>query len=180
MRSMFKLLLFCALVGALVCAYHNHWFILLLPRVTADTQGFQAEPESKQISLIWWQDNQWKKESVSMLWPVDICMTSELLIRTWLQVTAEEKNEQYEALLQAVLLSASRKTLFVSFVKSPFNKQWSMQEKLVWIEGLCRTLQANGIPATHIQFLIDHKLFFDPHLEFSCAWPIGGYLSVQS
>lgn len=177
MSSILKLLGICGFLGVLFCAYHNSWFIVFLPQQYHDIAPLHEEPESKKIDLVWWHDRQWQKESVDMIWPIDMRCIIEALIRKWLLVTAEEKHEHYATLFQAVLLSSSQKTIYFSCTKSPFHQQLSMQDKLLWIESLCRTLLNNGITATHIQLLVDHKPLSDAHLDFTYAWPMNGLVS---
>lgn len=177
MNSMFKFFLLCGLLGAFFYAYQNSWFIVCLPSVQSQSRdpAMQAENTSRKVTLMWWHDREWKKECIEMIWPNDMSFAIQALINNWLQVVSEEKNEHNNTLFQTVLLSSNKKTIYFSCTRNPFDQSLSIQDKLLWIEGLCKTLCSNGISATHIQFLVKHKPLNDSHLDFSYAWPITGF-----
>ena len=58
-----------------------------------------------------------------------------------------------------------------------FEKEANTFEKWMFIEGILRTLKENGIPVQQVQFLRLRVPLNDPHLDFSKAWPIQGFMS---
>lgn len=79
------------------------------------------------------------------------------------------KSDGWEARL-ATPGKAASSYLYVSFDQTPFGTQQSTHEKLMFIEGLKRTLRDNGIKLQGIYFLVNHAEMQDEHLDFSNAW----------
>jgi hypothetical protein len=67
-------------------------------------------------------------------------------------------------------------TVYISFDRNPFDKQASTYTKLMWIEGLLKTIRDNESTVQQIYFLVHHQPLIDYHLDFSTAWPIVGFL----
>ena len=52
-------------------------------------------------------------------------------------------------------------------------KKWMM------IEGVLKTLRENNITVKDVHFLVQHQPLSDPHLDFSVAWPLHGFINSK-
>ena len=80
--------------------------------------------------------------------------------------------------IEAISLSGSGSDLYISFDRSPLSKGSSTYEKLLWVEGLLKTVRANDSRIQSVHFLVHHQPLVDATLDFSYAWPIGGFIEV--
>ena len=132
----------------------------------------------KLITLYFWQNEQWKSEKIEILWSQDNANNLTKLIQNWLVLLTEEQVTQDKVNLQAALVNRNAQTAYLSFDKTLFHKNLSTYQKLLIIEGLLKTVRANQIPVQEIQFLVQHQIIADPHLDFSKPWPINGFLKI--
>jgi hypothetical protein len=81
--------------------------------------------------------------------------------------------------LQSAMLSPAQHELYISFTRNPLEKEKSIQEKWLFIEGLLKTIRENGLMLQAIHFLVQHQPLNDPHLDFSKPWPLQGFLTTN-
>jgi hypothetical protein len=99
-----------------------------------------------------------------------------LLIQTWLQIAQGEQLIASTVGLQNLFYSADGREAYLSFNQIFLDKEWSIQKKMFFIEGLLKTIVSAQIPIRYIVFLVNYRHMQDEHLDFSSAWPIDGFL----
>jgi len=131
---------------------------------------------TKKVIVHYWQNGSWHTETDTILWQEDKSAQLTALINSWLAVLAEERVIDKKINLQTVIGASSGNEFFVSFDCYPFFKDSSTYEKYQWIEGLLKTIRANGVAVQSIRFLVQHQELVDAHLDFSRSWPVAGFL----
>lgn len=171
----------CACLSGLgYFAYNQQWFIIQLPRAN---NSFEDETKKifiskKVVKRIFWHNDRWHTEETELLWS-DTKVAENLmrLITSWLTLLDEEKVMEKKVSLQSVVLSPSGLDAYCSFDRNPFNKNNATYEKLMWIEGLLKTIRENGIKIQQVLFLVHHQPLHDFHLDFSNPWPMSGFIN---
>lgn len=161
-------------------AYNNQWIIINFPKksVVVDEQKNLVQVTKKPISRIYWNNDAWHAEEAELLWSENTNETASHLITSWLALLDEEKVMEKKVSLQTVLISPSGADAYISFDRNPFTKNQSTHAKLMWVEGLLKTVRDNGIKIQNIYLLVHHQPLSDFHLDFSNPWPITGFLEV--
>lgn len=167
------------LCGALFYAYNQGWIVIHYPTNAAanHTQGNAAAPQKKKVKLFFWHNGSWKTETTTILWSNNKATALSHLINRWLTLLDDEGLLNKKTTLQTALLAPSEQELFLSFDRSPFSRQQSIQEKLMFVEGLLKTIRDTNTGIQAVRFLVHHQPLIDDHLDFGHAWPIIGYLS---
>jgi hypothetical protein len=132
--------------------------------------------EKKKFTLALYKQGTWHKEETELLSSGNTVKNLTYLVSSWLTLLAEEEIMDKKVTLQAVLIDAPHKEIFLSFDRTPFANKGSTFQKLMWVEALLKTLASSGVQAQSVRFLVNHKPLVDPHLDFSCPWPLSGYL----
>lgn len=166
----------CALIGALLFAFSQGWIIIQSPSSTKTVPTTSGAITKKKVTLYYWHHNSWKRESVDLLWADSAAQTLEYLANAWLTLLDEENIMPKKIIVQSVLMTQSGHA-YISFDRYPFEKEHATtHDKLLWIEGLLKTIRENGINIQSVQFLVNHQPLNDPHLDFSNPWPLRGFL----
>jgi len=178
-KSIILISLLCALTGMLLYAFTKSWIIIHAPSsnnfVSFDYQTNQAISKKK-VTLWFWKDEKWHSETTELVWSDAKADALYYLIASWLKLLDEDDMMHKKISVQSVLLSPAGSDVYVSFDRYPFASQATINAKLMWIEGLLKTIRENKIAIQGIRFLIHHKTVQDPHLDFSKEWPITGFL----
>ncbi|MDR3549812.1 MAG: hypothetical protein P4L31_00215 [Candidatus Babeliales bacterium] len=177
-KSIILISFLCALTGMLLYAFTKGWIIIHAPSAdnfaSLDYQSNQAIGKKK-ITLWFWKDDKWHNETTELVWSDDKADTLYYLIASWLKLLDEDDMMHKKISVQSVLLSPSGSDAYVSFDRYPFDSQVTIATKLMWLEGLLKTIRENKIAIQGIRFLIYHKTLQDPHLDFSKEWPVTGF-----
>jgi hypothetical protein len=166
------------LAGAIMVALHYDWLIVQLPtqkRMAKSPQATSAV-QRKKVALSFWKNNKWKVENSDILVSEDLATTLEHLLNAWLAILEEEQILDKKVTLQAVLITPADQA-YISLDCSPFAREASTWTKLMWMEGLLKTIRENGAKIRQVQLLVHHKPLQDYHLDFSNPWPIQGFLA---
>ncbi len=167
-----------SMIAFIYFSYNQQWVIICLPaKKQVNTRENNQGIIKKTIKKIFWKHDHWNSEEDELLWSSDTAENVKQLISSWLIVLDEEKVMEKKVSIQAVVLSACGQEIFISFDRNPFDKKQSTYEKLLWTEGLFKTIRDNGVKIQWIQLLVHHKPLVDYHLDFSNPWPIHGFLS---
>lgn len=167
-----------ALFG-IIFALYNHGIIMLncgvdlthnaMPRTHID--------EKKEImTLHFFKHNAWHKEKIEIIYSKtkkDVAIKR--LANAWLRVLDEENLMKKKVSIPYVLLYSSENELSICFDRSPFHKEMSSYDKLMWIEGLLKTIREARLGIDKMTLTVHHKPLRDYHLDFSHPWPIQGY-----
>ena len=164
--------------GILFFAFYNKWLIVSIPsyKTGVADQVARMKPEKKEVSLFYWHNKKWNKETVSLLWSEDLSKNIKYLVNSWLNLLEEEAIMKDRVRNQTVLLSSSLTQAYLSFDRNLLHKESSTHKKLMLIEGLLKTMRENNIELQSIYFLVHHEIMQDYHLDFSNSWPIYGFL----
>lgn len=178
-KKYFFISIITLIFGIFVYALYNEIIIIRIPKKNNYIVNNESNTKKKQIYLYFWKDNKWNLEQKEVIFNQIKSENLAYLINTWLNVFTEEKNYK-KIILQSVLLDSNGVEAFISFDKSPFLKENSTYDKLLWVESLLKTLSVNGIPIQSIRFLVSHKPLQDFHLDFSKSWPLSGFINNKS
>ena len=177
MKWYFWLSGFFFIIGLLYSAFNNELLVVQLPFNKAIDQQETTTKIKKKIVLHYWQHEAWHSENGEILWSENKAHNLTSLINNWLAMLDEEGVTTKKISLQLALLAASGTEAFISFDSYPFFKEASTYDKLQWIEGLLKTVRTNNLQLQTIRFLVHHQELLDAHLDFSCSWPIVGFLN---
>ncbi|KKQ48736.1 MAG: hypothetical protein US69_C0015G0010 [candidate division TM6 bacterium GW2011_GWF2_38_10] len=171
---------FCA--GTLFFLVQQKWIIVewTYNQQSLETAPFQKDVVlKKEIQFYWWNNNRMHHEKMPLVWrhnKNDENITQ--VIHTWLDYMKTEKIIDATVTIQSTLLSPFEEEAYISFNKKFAWQEWSIFDKHMLIESLCKTIKSTGLPIKHITFLINHEPFIDDHLDFSAAWPTDGFIQV--
>jgi len=178
-KSIFLISFMCALVGMLLYAFTKGWIIIHPPTsdnsISPDYQDNQTVAKKK-VTLFFWKDEKWHSETTELVWSDAKADTLHYLLASWLKLLDEDDLMHKKISIESVLISPSGSDAYVSFDRYPFDSQATIHAKLMWIEGLLKTVAQNKISVQGIRFFVHHKTLQDAHLDFSKEWPITGFL----
>lgn len=162
------------LAGIVFYGIYNDFIIIRFPLKTIPT-ALTTNAQKKNFKLFYWFQDKWHTEEKELL-AQNTVKTLTYLVTSWLALLEDERVMDKKVSVQSVLTDALGTEAYISFDRNPFSKESSTYQKLMWIEGLLKTIRENGIPLKNIRFLVHHRPLQDQHLDFSSAWPLTGYL----
>lgn len=184
MKSTLKYIILSSIMiilGVLYAAYAYNLIIIRLPysSSTPHTEHTSLITTSKRkIPLFFWHNDTWNKEETELIWSTNSQKNLHYVIDSWLTLLEEENIQEKRIALQSVAIYNNQ--AYISFDRNPFDKEMATIEKLLWIEGLLKTVRHNNADIQTIQFLVHHKVLHDYHLDFSNPWPIEGFFSLDN
>jgi hypothetical protein len=166
--------------GALFTALHYEWIIIRLPtaKIDVQTSPTHKKTERKKTTLYYWFRDMWHSETSEILFSEDIATTLEHLVQNWLATLEEEQITDKKVILQTAMTTPAGLG-YVSFASTPFSSEDPTWKKLMWAEGLLKTIRHNIKGIHQVQFLVNHKQIHDENLDFSSPWPISGWLEKK-
>lgn len=164
------------LVGMLFYGIYNELIIIRLPYKSTNQPIMPSNAQRKNSKLIYWNKEAFITEEKELLIPSDTLQAFTDLTNSWLTLLEEEQVMQKKVSLQSGLLDDTGQHASLSFDRNPLPKKQSTYQKLMFIEGLLKTVQASGLPIKSVRFFAHHKPLQDTHLDFNHPWPISGYL----
>lgn len=168
---------FTLLAGILLYAFYNEIIIIRIPKNNAYFIK-DVNVEKVKSDFFFFKDNKWYKEQKEIILSQNKIENLTYLINTWLTLYNEEKKFR-KINLQNALIDSNSVEAFISFDRSPFIKENSTYEKLMWIESLLKTISESKIKIQSVRFLVHHKPLNDFHLDFSKAWPLSGFIKFK-
>lgn len=169
------------IIGLIGCALHYEVIIIRLPHKTQTMQPALLHSVTKKtISLHAYVHNQWKMEKQEIIWTSALATTINYMLTSWLTFIEDELNTAKKTSIQSISLCPSGQTAYVSFDRNPLEKHASTHKKWMWIEGILKTLRENNVGIQQVQFLVHHQPLHDPHIDFSFAWPIKGFIQENN
>lgn len=138
----------------------------------------EINAQKKSFKLIYWHKNKWNIEEKELLSSDNKAKTIDYLIKSWLSMLHDEHILIKDIDLQSIMLDKSGAEVYISFDHNPLNKKNSTFEKLMFIEGLLKTIRTNKIALNKVYFLVNHKPLIDYHLDFSQPWPLSGFIEL--
>ncbi len=161
----------------LLLGYHQNLIIIRSPFSSSLECTNSIILQKKQISLYVRHDTSWHKEQKDILWAEDTVVCIDFIVRSWLAFIDEEQLMQKRVTLQSVCLSPTGQEAYLSFDKTPFSKDLSTFEKLLWVESLLKTIRENQDTLRAIYLLVNHQPINDVHIDCSHAIPIQGFIA---
>jgi hypothetical protein len=161
-------IILCSFVSALLFfSLQKKWIIIQKPIII--TESIITKTEQKEYTL-YWNSHALQQETKTIILTDNMQKNLHYLLNSWLTYLYEE--ELHKKLhIETTMLNRSETELFISFDRQPFGKQQSMQQKIDFIQNLLKTV-AQCCSVSKVRFLLRHKQFHDPHLDFSQSWPI--------
>ncbi len=130
----------------------------------------------RQVSIIFWKDTTWRSQSESILWKdSDLAESLKHLINAWIMHIQEEKLIDYAVCLRHVALSTTNQVI-ISFNRSLLQDEWSIRQKMYFMEGLLKTIGKAVSSIQEVLFLVDEHYLEDDRLDFSVPWRVDGFL----
>lgn len=168
------------IIGTLFVSIKSGWIIFHYPSYTQDIAQQKAVMRVNRTPIIYsfYKDGAWHTEYNELSVSPDTQKMIHYVVNSWLSFLHEEHIMKKRVTAHAVLISANGNDLFISFDRNPLQKESSIYEKWMWIEGLLKTIRAQGIKIAHVHFLVHHQPLQDAHLDFENPWPIAGYANV--
>ncbi len=160
--------------GTIFYGMYNDFIIIRFPLKNVPS-ALTTTAQKKNFKLFYWAQGKWHMEEKELL-AQNAVKTLTYIIASWLALLEDERVMDKKVSVQSVLIDALGTEAYISFDRNPFSKESSIYQKLMWIEGLLKTIRENGIPLKTIRFLVHHKPLQDQHLDFSSSWPISGYI----
>lgn len=168
--------IFLFIAGALFYCWYNELIIIRLPFRRVGTPIEHTQSQRSKNKLIFFNGTSLITEEKEILSSTNILQTVNNLITSWLTLQEEERLMPKKVSVATVMIDEARKEVFISFDRNPLLKDKSIYEKLMWVEGLLKTLKENGLPLQTVRLLINGKPIPDAHLDFTHPWPLSGYL----
>ena len=162
---------FC--VAIIFCAIYNQWILFRIPWST--NEMVHSVIQKKHVVHHYFHADKWKTEKQEILWHDTTEKNIFHLLNAWLVLLDEERITPKKTTVQSVLISGSG-TAYLSFDHNILAKEEIIFKKWMVMEGLLKTIASNDIPITHVQFLVQHSIVRDAHLDFSLAWPVQGFI----
>ena len=123
------------------------------------------KPESLQkrkILLYCWKEGKWQENETTILWKEeDIAKSMKHLINSWITYVQDEQLIDYALSLKQVAFSSQYNELYVSFNRTLFYQEWSITEKMLFVEGLLKTIRKTTRLPQAIVFLLNEKYMPD-------------------
>jgi len=130
----------------------------------------------RQASITYWKDNTWKDHGESILWKNDdISESLKNLANAWIAHVQEEKLIDSAVWIRHVALSITNQVI-ISFNRSLLQEEWSIKQKMYFIEGLLKTIGRAAPSIQEVLFLVDEHYLLDDRLDFSIPWRVDGFL----
>lgn len=170
-KLIFLILIFIG--GIIFYGFYNNLIIIRFPN-QLNLNNIQKSNHKKLINFFYWQDNKWHIEDSEIIW-ADLTENINNILVNWLSINYEFNKNLKQASVQTVMLDPEKNFAYISFDKNPLSKQWSIYQKIKFIESILKTLNENKIKIQGVYFLVNHKFLEDTHLDFCHFWPISGY-----
>ncbi len=177
--STFILISCCTLLlGILLYAFQYQWIIFRHVHPLMHTQGEQIKTKRK-CALHYWHNNRWNSESQELIWSSQLHENVMAIVSAWLSLLDTEQLLPKKVILQSATLTPTQQEVYLSFDRNIVPKEWSIHRKLMLLESLLKTIRSNGIALYGVYILVHHQPLIDPHLDFSQAWPLTGFIATS-
>ncbi len=177
-RLYYAIICFCTFfIGLFMVAYQQQWIIFQLPPSMHPSFLISKTATTKKNVVVFvYHQDRWCSEKKELLWPASKREQLEQLVYAWIALADEELTDAKKITLQKVLIAPDEQSVYISFDRSPLNKEWSTFRKWYHLESLLKTIRENGIDVRSVFWLVQHQPLQDPHLDCSQSWPIDGFI----
>lgn len=163
---------FCT--GLLFFCFYQDWIIFTKPFKRSD----QITPivQKKEVTLYFLKNNNsWHQETTTILWKESTAQKAHELLNHWFLVGDDEELIPHKVTVLQCALSHNKTTLFVTLDRSPFDLNNSLQQKMMLLEGLLKTIRENKLTFSSLFLLVNNKPLQDQQLNFENPLPITGF-----
>lgn len=169
--------LFCLGIGIVYYALQKRLIIIQLPSsITKSSSPQSHAPSKKNLMIYYWAQGSFKHESTSIIASDNKADTLRYIVTSWLTILEQSGSLPKKVGLEAVMLSSSGSDAYISFDRTIFAKNEPTFDKWMRVEGLLKTINAGQLGVSRIHLFVHHQPVQDPHLDFSQAWPIHGFM----
>ena len=177
-KNIIILSLISCLVGIILYAFARDWIIIRSPiRRSYETDCLKnGATNKKNVTLHVWKNGKWASERTEIVCSEHKADTITQIVTHWLKLMEDEQSSSEHIYVESVLLTPSGTDAYISFDRYPFAHESCIYTKLMWMEGLLKTLRENKVALQGVRFLIHHTTLYDEHLDFSKEWPLTGFM----
>lgn len=161
--------------GIFLFAWYHGWIIITIPPRNALVSASTHAPVAtykKKVTLFYPKSSKEHHEAKEILWSNSQDDNAFMLVQAWASLLYEEEIIHKKITVQTAAVSVTQDELMLSFDRPPFNKDDAAFKKLALIQTLLTTVHGQIPSIQKIRFLINHKPFIDPQLDFSQPWSV--------
>lgn len=160
------------LAGCCYYIIHQKIIVIAFNSPSYKQEVVRINASKKKSILFFYKNDVWCKEQTELVWPHDTHEALSYISNRWLSVAAEEEVLRKKVTVINAFISQDNRGSII-FDQSPFEpNEQSIYQKIVFIEGLTRSIEAAGLDLSGLYFMVNDKPLEDYHLDFSLAWPI--------
>lgn len=138
------------------------------------------ENAKRRCALIYFRTEGKDKEEAALVWaPARPDQNLQALLNAWFDGAVRDGIVSQKIVAESVAYDESSGDGIVSLSSSFCAKEASTREKLNLVESLLETMRLTGIPVRRVMFLVRQQQIHDRDLDFSCFWPIEGFIEKQ-
>lgn len=162
------------LIGILFFAWYHELILICFDQQTR----FKPTVAQQQTIVVWYfKASNWHQEQQIIITDADDRSAYvHKIVEQWLSILFNNGLLYKKIVIQSAAFNATGSDLYISFEHNPLHHQQSTQQKIMIINGLCKTLQENGIKAQRIHLLVQHTYLSDPHVLCNYGIPITGFI----
>lgn len=162
--------------GIITYGWFNNWIIITYhPYRETHNISIPATTETITVCYIPRHYTQEQHESRTIVTTEYQPERAQRILEQWVAALDESYTIELPCHVQAVTESPTQHILYVSFDRMPFNTEDAAYTKWQILETALASLRNNGISAQSVQFLVNHQLAHDYHIDTTFAWPITGF-----
>lgn len=171
----------CGFAGVVFFLVQRKWVMIEWTYNTQSYDDFVTQQDrvlKKEVQFFWRNHEKMHHETVALVWRHDKNDENiKQVVHMWLDYIKTDQRIDSGIGVDSVVLTSFEESAYISFNKVFSWAQWSIFEKYMLIECLCKTIKSTGLPIKNIVLLVQHEHMADPHLDFSHPWPIECFLS---
>ena len=130
--------------------------------------------QTKTAICYFWSQGVWTTEEAEIIQSLELTKSIQTLSNKWLALAYEKQHIPEHVSIDSMIISPKNEA-YLSFSDYPWHQDDTCYTKLMIIEGLIKTLQANNIEIQACYFLRKQRLFIDQDIDFEHPWPITGF-----
>lgn len=127
--------------------------------------------------LMYFRPSGLEKEEAPLVWIEDEPdQNIKAVLNAWFEGALRDSVVSQKIIVESVAYDDASGEVILSLSGSFCDRDASTREKLRLVESVLATLHFTGIPARRVLFLVRQQPFSDRDLDFSCFWPIEGFI----
>jgi hypothetical protein len=164
------------LVGALFFMFQRGWIIVqftFMPtfQPASAVAASKDATYQKEVRLYYWKEDKWHYETTTIVWNEhNDGQNLRQMAKQWLVLLSDEHVLPFQVGIESVALSSTGGEAYVSFNRSLFIKDWSIQYKWQILNRLFKTIRYAMPSVQTISLLVHNRPMEDDHIE--CTYPL--------